>query len=142
MEEELEIELEKEGENFEKTGWFKYLALATALIAVIAAVASLESGTDSNEAVLQKNNAVLSQNKASDQWNYYQAKGIKKNVADGFYQQFGNQAFKVQSDKYAAEQADIQKQAEVFQQQVEDADKSSDHFLEKHHKMAFSVTFF
>jgi len=64
-------------------GWRTWLALTTALIAVIAAVISLASGYYADRSLLEKNNAVLLQSKASDQWSYYQAKGVKKNVAEG-----------------------------------------------------------
>src|SRR5215831_17274628 len=62
--------------------WTLYLSLSTAIIAVFAAIASLESGANSNDAILEKNEAVLSQSKASDQWSYYQAKGVKAAVAN------------------------------------------------------------
>src|SRR2546427_1180411 len=48
-------------------------ALSAAVLAALAAVASLLSGHYSNEAMLE-------QLRASDQWNYYQAKGIKASV--------------------------------------------------------------
>src|SRR5262245_42621759 len=57
--------------------WVFYLSFSTALIAVFAAIASLESGAFSNEALMQKNEALLAQSKASDQWAYYQAKSVK-----------------------------------------------------------------
>jgi hypothetical protein len=66
-----------EMQEFHK-GWLRYLALSTALIAVIAALSSLQSGTYANQSLLEKNNAILAQSQASDQWNFYQAKGIKK----------------------------------------------------------------
>src|SRR5437868_5435781 len=61
--------------------WTSYLSLQTAIIAVFAAVASLESGGNSNEAILAKNEAILYQSQASDQWAYYQAKGVKESLA-------------------------------------------------------------
>lgn len=143
MPEEIEIDVKDNMEVFEKeTPWNKYLALTTAIIAVIAAVASLLSGSYSNASLLEKNNAVLLQSKASDQWNYYQAKGVKKNIADSFYTQFQTQSFKAQSDKYLNEQVDIQKQAEEFQREAEAASGRSEGLLEKHHKTAYAVTFF
>src|SRR4051794_21440312 len=60
--------------------WTLYLSLSTAIIAVFAAIASLESGANSNEAILEKTEAVLNQSKESDQWSYYQAKGVKASV--------------------------------------------------------------
>ena len=140
-EEELEIDVKEAVEKLEG-GWSRYLALSTALIAVFAAIASLESGTYSNQAVLEKNNAVLFQNKASDQWNYYQAKGVKKNIAEAFYEESGYSKFKADAAQYTKEQADIQTQATAFENQVAVADAASEHLLEKHHQMAYSVTFF
>jgi hypothetical protein len=147
MDEEAEsvLEIRENIEITEKTeelSWSKYLSLTTALIAVVAAIASLLSGSYSNEAVLKKNDAILFQTKASDQYNYYEAKGIKKNIADGFYQQFKGAEFKAQATRYSNEQASIQTDAKNFETQVEASNAVSDHLLEKHHKVAFSVTFF
>lgn len=122
--------------------WNRYLALTTAVIAVIAAIASLQSGSFANEAVLEKNNAILFQSKSSDQWNYYQAKGIKKNVADAFYQQTHDEKLKKDSMKYQQEQDAIQKQARDFEQKVTEANDKSNTLFDKHHKEALSVTFF
>ncbi len=60
--------------------WLKHLAFATAVIAVLAAIAALQSGAYSNEALLQKNNALLARARASDQWAFYQAKSVKAAV--------------------------------------------------------------
>src|SRR5450432_2370945 len=67
----------------EKTGWTVYLSLSTAIIAVFAAVASLESGANSNDAILEKNDAVLNQSKASDEWVLHQSKGIRAEIVHG-----------------------------------------------------------
>ena len=146
-ESELEIDVKEEVEKIEEErdksfSWMRYLSLSTVIIAVVAAVASLLSGSFSNEGLIEKNNSILYQNKASDQWNYYQAKGIKKNIADAFYQQSNNKSFKDQSTQYGNEQLDIQNKAKEFEKQVEESNTASEHFLEKHHKMAFAVTFF
>ena len=60
--------------------WVVYLSFTTALVAVFAAIAALESGSYANEALLQTNAAVLAQAKASDQWAYYQAKSVKSTI--------------------------------------------------------------
>ncbi len=142
MEEDLTLEIKEKVEDVAEGNWSKYLAITTAIIAVLAALASLQSGTFSNEALLEKNNAILAQSKESDQWNYYQAKGIKKNLADSFYQQTNDSKLKQQVDKYAKEQEDIQKQALDYQKQVEEANKRSEQLFGKHHKLAFAVTLF
>ena len=50
--------------------WSSWVALTTAVLAAMAAVAAFLSGHNETEAMLH-------QMKASDQWTYYQAKGIK-----------------------------------------------------------------
>src|SRR5438309_9108936 len=76
--EKLEEATERAVEESEhRARWIVYLSFSTALIAVLAAIAALESGTYSNEALLEKNEALLAQTKASDQWAYYQAKSVK-----------------------------------------------------------------
>src|ERR1044071_874715 len=53
--------------------WSFYIAISTALMAVLAAVSSLVAGDHANDALIE-------QIKASDQWAYYQAKGIKADI--------------------------------------------------------------
>src|SRR5258708_33419234 len=53
------------------------IALTTALLAALGAVAALRAGATVNEALVLKTEAGRSQAEASDQWAYYQAKGIK-----------------------------------------------------------------
>ena len=64
-------------ESAEHTGeaWISWVALSTAILAVLAAIASLLSGEHANE-------AMMNQIEASDQWSYYQAKSIKSAVLD------------------------------------------------------------
>src|SRR5437660_7373786 len=79
--EKLEEATERAVEESEKRArWIVYLSFSTAIIAVFAAISALESGTFSNEALIQKNEALLAQAKASDQWAYYQAKSVKATI--------------------------------------------------------------
>ncbi len=56
-------------------GWISGVALSTAVLAVLAAIAGLLAGSHANE-------AMMSQIEASDQWGYYQAKSIKAAVLE------------------------------------------------------------
>jgi hypothetical protein len=58
----------------ERERWTLYVALSTAIMAVLAACAGLLSGDHANE-------ALIAQIKSSDQWNFYQAKSIKSEIA-------------------------------------------------------------
>src|SRR5580658_3251517 len=54
--------------------WTLYVALSTAVIAVLAALAGMLGNHHANEAMME-------QVKSSDQWAYYQAKSIKAELA-------------------------------------------------------------
>src|ERR1700751_2927594 len=73
LSDEINEQAEKENAAEEKK-WSFYIAISTALIAVLAAISSLLAGHHSNEALIE-------QIKASDQWAFYQAKGIKAYIA-------------------------------------------------------------
>ena len=128
------------GEHTE--GWTRYLAITTALIAVLAAVASLVAGNYANDAVLDKNEAVLAQAQASDQFAYYQAKGIKKNLADYSYDLSKDPARQADAAKYAQEQTEIKKIADEDTKKVEEHTAAAEAHLEQHHHAALGVTFF
>ncbi|HWY79387.1 MAG TPA: DUF4337 domain-containing protein [Candidatus Sulfotelmatobacter sp.] len=143
MEGDITLEIKEKIEQVtEYVSWNKYLAITTAIIAAVAAVASLLSGSYANDSLLQKNNAVLYQSKASDQWNYYQAKGIKKNLAEAFYEQNQTETLKNEVNKYDKEQKNIQKQAIVYEQLLKEANDKSILLFNKHHQEALAVTFF
>src|SRR5262245_50356265 len=79
--EEPEVPLEHLHEHVHETvkhsveAWISWVALSTAILAVLAAIASLLAGEYANE-------AMINQIEASDQWSYYQAKSIKASVLD------------------------------------------------------------
>ena len=75
--EEIHEEVEREGGRF-----LRRIALTTALFAALAAIAALRAGATVNEALLLKTEATRLQAEASDQWAYYQAKGVKAAVAE------------------------------------------------------------
>ncbi len=144
MEEDTPLEAKEQLDELaeHKSGWTRYLAITTAMIAVLAALASMKSGNLANSALLAKNDAILMQSKASDQWNYYQAKGIKRTIDDALSLGNGNLKLKSEALRYAAEQKDIQAKARELEREAESDNKRSERLLQKHEKAATSVTFF
>src|SRR5256714_11603993 len=72
--EHLSEEINERAEEAKKQkNWSFYVAISTALMADFAPISSLMAGHHSNEALIE-------QIKTSDQWNYYQAKGIKAEI--------------------------------------------------------------
>ncbi len=142
------LEQSTEGAAEHRTRWIVYLSFTTALIAVFAAIASLESGAYSNDALLEKNEALLAQAKAADQWAYYQAKSVKGTI-------YASQAAGVESSnpelasrakkeaaRYAAEEEEISRAAKELEKEVKEDNERSDQSMEHHHRFAYAVTMF
>ncbi|HEY5364040.1 MAG TPA: DUF4337 family protein, partial [Aestuariivirga sp.] len=95
------------------------VAMSIAVLAVVAAtVGSLETLED-GDAISAKNEAVLFQNKATDSWNFYQAKSVKKNMYDIAAATASDgpvkDDFMAKSKKNEDESADIQKEAKKLE---------------------------
>ncbi|HXX41768.1 MAG TPA: DUF4337 family protein [Chthoniobacterales bacterium] len=110
--------------------WITWVALSTALLAVLAALAGLLSGKHANE-------AMMSQIEAADHWAYYQAKGIKAAVLDAKMSLSGapQEQDKAKAERYSEEQSEIQKEAHGKEAEA----KSNFH---QHEIFAGSVTMF
>ncbi len=90
--------------------WISWVALSTAILAVLAAIAGLLSGSHANEAMMR-------QIESADQWAFYQAKGIKAAVLDAKISLSGssNEADRDKAEKYSEEQSEVQKEAQEKQ---------------------------
>ena len=112
------------------TPWISWVALSTAVLAVLAAIAGLLSGSHANE-------AMMNQIEASDQWGYYQAKSIKAAVLEAktTLAEAATEKDKEKAAKYLEEQAEIKVEAEH-----KEAEATSN--FHKHEVFARSVTMF
>jgi Na+-translocating ferredoxin:NAD+ oxidoreductase RnfD subunit len=110
--------------------WISWVALSTAILAVLAAIAGLLSGSHANE-------AMMNQIEASDQWLYYQAKSIKASVLEAktTLAAEATEKDKEKAAKYQEEQTEIKAEAEHKETEA----KSNFH---KHKVFADSVTMF
>ena len=74
---------EQINEEVEKGGaLLKRVALTTALLAVFATLAGLRAAGTINEALMLRTEGARLQVEASDQWAFYQAKGLRAAVED------------------------------------------------------------
>ena len=111
--EEAEIPLEQLQEEIHHhaehggSAWGSWVALSTAILAVLAAITSLLSGHRANE-------AMMNQIEASDQWTYYQAKSIKASVLEAKMTLAAAATDKDQEKaaQYQEEQSEIKREAE------------------------------
>ena len=63
-------------------GFNNRLAVMTAVMATVGALLSYEASVTLGEAIIFKNEASIRKTEASNQWNYFQAKSNKQNLAE------------------------------------------------------------
>jgi len=152
MPEEIEIDTDKLRETIdeevERAGGgriLRWISLTTGILAALAAIASLRAGATVNEALVLKTEATRLQAEASDQWAYYQAKGIKSAIAQSAmnsWQASGKPvppALPAEAARYSAQQDTIRKAASRFEQERDRRSAEADILLEQHHSFAASV---
>lgn len=62
--------------------WTKYVSLSMIILAVLATIAGGKGGGYSSTVMKELNEATFNQAAASDQWAYYQAKGVKQTLME------------------------------------------------------------
>src|SRR5580704_3488163 len=126
--EEIEIPTEhlneEINENAEerKEKWALYVALSTAFMAVLAAIAGLLSGHHVNEAMIE-------QIKSSDQWAFYQSKSIKSEIAASTDKILRASSIKPIVDDNSKDLARYEKEKEEIKKTAEEDAKSSEGHL-------------
>jgi Domain of unknown function (DUF4337) len=127
-----------------KTPLGQQVAIFTAVLATVGAIVSFFGGHTQNEALLQKNHAVLKKAEASDQWNYYQAKSMKQNLAELSLSLMTDPAkiefYKGEVARYAREKKEIETKARALDAESDRYNRLSDEALHPHHKLAVSMT--
>ena len=119
------------------------LAVLTAIIATVGAMFAYMGGATQADAGLFKNDAAIKKTEASNQWNYYQAKSSKQNLAElaleltpesrrEFYQQ--------EIKRYQGEKAEIKQAAEKLEAEAKEWDRRSGDQMHQHHRWAQATT--
>lgn len=124
------------------------IALTTALLAVFATLAALEAGATINSALMLRTEGTRLQAEASDQWAFYQAKGLRAAVEDAARAAWlaaGKEPPSEHAEKrehYAAEQKEIETRAREKEKERDEKLVESDHLLHAHHGFANAVAIF
>jgi hypothetical protein len=148
MPEEPELDTDRLQESIEERPGgplLRNIALTTALLAALGAIAALRAGGTVNEALVLKTEAARLQSEASDQWNYYQAKGIKANVDEASRSAWiaaGKTPppnLQATIERYATEQKEIERAAREKEHERDEKSNEADRLLEHHHQFANSV---
>ena len=119
------------------------IAVMTAIFATVGALFGYMAGKTQNDALLFKNDSAIRKTEASDQWNFYQAKSNKQNLAElGATLTAGEQAdkYKAEAKRYSEEKAAIMKDAKKLEEQSKEAELKSDASMHVHHRWAQAMT--
>lgn len=122
-----------------------FLALVSVTIAILAVIAASIGSLETIETaatINAKNDAVLLQNKATDTWNFFQAKSIKKNMYQIAAGQGGDRAgdFATQAKRYGTDEKDLQDKGEALERQTEAKLAESERHEHRHHILTGAVT--
>ena len=124
-------------------GLGQQVAIFTAVLATVGAIVSFFGGDTQNKALLFKNEAVLERAEASDQWNFYQAKSSKQNLAElGATLATGDQQARYvkEVERYKKEKEEIMPEAKKLEQQSKEAEEKSEASMHVHHRWAQALT--
>jgi len=102
-----------------RDAWTKYVSLMIVALAVITAYGSLKSGGYSSR-------VLLNQAKASDEWAFFQAKSIKRSLAEMETRTGSPESqadAKQRVDRYQTEQDEIQRKAKAYEAERDEAAK-------------------
>jgi hypothetical protein len=126
----------------ERDPFTSLVSITVAVLAVVAAAAGSLETFESASAIIEANKAVLVQDKATDQWNLYEAKSLKKNMyliaADGDAAKAD--AYKAKAKDEGAGQDQAQTEAKGLEAERETALALSDKHERRHHRLAIAAT--
>ena len=134
-----------------RESWTKYVSLSMIVLAVLAAIATQRGAGYSSATMKQLNEATFNQTSASDQWAFYQAKGIKESVysqeldsltAMGKADPKLTAAITSRVERYKKEQKDIFAEAKKFEEKRDEARKAADHAATLAREMGLGTTVF
>jgi hypothetical protein len=126
------------GDNFTSR-----LAVMTAVLSTVGAIFGYLGGHSQNAALLYKNEAAIQKTSASNQWNYYQAKSNKQNLAELSIVLTSGEArekYAQEVSRYKSEKDDIKAAAEKLEALSRDADAQSVAEMHVHERWALATT--
>ena len=119
------------------------IAVITAILATVGALFSYMGGATQANAGLYKNNAAIKKTEAANQWNYYQAKSGKQNLAElaiVLAPEDKRAGYKDEVTRYKTEKAEIKIAADKLEAESKDWDQQSDSQMHLHHRWAQATT--
>ena len=146
MSEEFEVRgahEDKLDEAAEHGGMAGQLAVMTAILATVGAMFSYMAGATQADAALLKNDAAIKKTEASNQWNYYQAKGNKQNLSElgmELAPASRRSFFEAEVKRYQTEKTAIKLAAEKLEEASTQFNEQSEARMHQHHRWAQATT--
>jgi Domain of unknown function (DUF4337) len=152
VEEQFEVESRVDAAETEPHWLVGAVAITVAVLAVLAAYASFSGGRAVHDSLASLTEAALLQSQASDQWAFYQAKGIKRHVfevqrdvlrlsgtpaAAGLAARYNREV-----SRYAADQDTISKDAQALERRRDNARRIAERYDGLHESFGRSVALF
>ncbi|WP_434513722.1 DUF4337 domain-containing protein [Dechloromonas sp. ARDL1] len=126
------------GDNFTSR-----IAVLTAVLSTVGAIFGYMGGHSQNAALLFKNDAAIQKTAASNQWNYYQAKSNKQNLAELSVTLTSGEAqekFKAAVERYKKEKEEIKAEADKLEAEAKASDERSNQEMHVHERWALATT--
>jgi hypothetical protein len=116
----------------------RWVAMFTAILATIGAMISYQNGNAESRGLELKNEAILKKSAASDQWAYYQAKGIKEIIVSNASAANDVERARLSAEaaRYAKEKKDIESEAKKLDAESRESDQASAVAVAPHHRLA------
>lgn len=134
-----------------RESWTKYVTLSTIVLAVLAAIATQRGAGYSSTTMKMLNEATFNQAEASDQWAFYQAKGIKESVYSQELDSLGvlgktdpklETAIRARVERYKKEQTEISADAKRFEAKRDEARAAATLAADRSRELGLATTLF
>jgi hypothetical protein len=152
VEEGFEVESRVEAAEGRPRWLVPAVAVTTAVLAVLAAYASFAGGRAVHDSLASLTEAAVLQSQASDQWAFYQAKGIKRHVFEvqrdvlrlGGTPQGAALAARYDREvkRYTSDQDKISKDAQALERRRDEARHTAERYDTLHQRFGSAVAFF
>jgi hypothetical protein len=119
------------------------IAVLTAVLSTVGALFGYMGGHTQNAALLFKNDAAIQKTAASNQWNYYQAKSNKQNLAElsiALTTGEAQEKYKQAVERYKKEKEEIKVEADKLEEKAKASDEESAMEMHVHERWALATT--
>lgn len=148
----LKADQQAQKDKEKRDAWTKYVSLSMICLAVLAAIATQKGAGYSSATMKQLNEATFNQAGASDQWAFYQAKGIKESIYELERERATSggtaadpkelSALTAKVDRYEGEKKEIMKEAKGFEARRDTARNLATAAADSGREMGLATTFF